>query len=105
MPSQQEGWTGTRSWEGAQPGQLTQTGQRGIPCHVTSCPVYKLDGVVLGGIAARELTGHQPVSGEELHCASLVYSNPFIIIIVIFLVLSLLLLVSSVLLNCSYLNP
>ena len=50
MPSQQEGWRGTRSWEGTQPGQLTQTGQRGIPYHVTSCPVYKLGTVGLGGL-------------------------------------------------------
>ena len=32
------------SWEGAQPGQLTQTGQRLIPYHTTSCPAYKAGG-------------------------------------------------------------
>ena len=48
MPSQQEGWRGTRSWERTQPGQLTQMSQRGIPYHMTSCPVYKLGGVGVG---------------------------------------------------------
>ena len=81
MPSQQEGWRGTRSWEGTQPGQLTQTGQRDIPDHVMSCPVYKLGGVGLGGIAARELTGHWSASGEQLHCASLVLYIPMILLV------------------------
>ena len=49
MPSQQEGRRGTRSREGTQPGQLTQTGQRNTPYHVMSCPVYKLGGVGQGG--------------------------------------------------------
>ena len=47
-----------------------------------------------GQIAARELTGHQSVSGEQLHCASLVL---YILLIIIFFL--------SVLLNCLYLNP
>ena len=49
VPSQQEGWRGTRSWEGTQPGQLTPTAQRNVPYHVTSCPVYKLRGAGLAG--------------------------------------------------------
>ena len=72
MPSQQEGWRGTRIQEGTQPGQLTQTSQRNIPDHVMSCPEHKLGGVGLGGITAQELTGHWSASGEQLHCASLV---------------------------------
>jgi len=32
------------SWEGTQLGQLTQTGQRDILFHMTSCSVYKLAG-------------------------------------------------------------
>ena len=31
----------TRSWEGAQPGQLTQTGHRAIPYRMVSCSAYK----------------------------------------------------------------
>ena len=95
LPSQQESWRGTRSREGTQPGQLTRTGQRAIPYHVTSCLVYKLGGVGLGGIATWELTGRQSAGGEQLHYASFVRSKPFIITVVILLVLSLSLLVSS----------
>ena len=42
------------------------------------------------GIAAQGLTGCRSVDGEQLHCASFVHSNPFIIAVVILLVLSLL---------------
>lgn len=28
-----------RSWEGTEPGQLTQTGQRGVPHYTASCSV------------------------------------------------------------------
>jgi len=31
----------TSIWEGTQQGQLTQTGQRDIPYHMTSCSPYK----------------------------------------------------------------
>ena len=83
VPSQQEGWRGTRSWEGTQPGQLTQSGQRGIPDHVMSCPVYKRGGGSWPGrlIAAWELTGHRSVSGEQLHCASLVLCIPILLLL------------------------
>ena len=96
MPSQQESWRGTRSWHRTEPGQLTQSGQKGVPYHGTSCLVHQLDGLGVGGIAAQELTGYRLVDGEQLHCASLVYSNHFIIIIIVILLLLLLsLLVSS----------
>lgn len=36
------GWEWTRSWEGAALGQLIWTGQRAIPCHMTSCSAIKL---------------------------------------------------------------
>ena len=52
-----------------------------IPCDVMSSILT--GGVGLGGIAAEGLTGHQSVGGEQLHCASLVYSNSLIITIVI----------------------
>ena len=84
MPSQQEGWRGTRIQEGTQPGQLTQTSQRNIPDHVMSCPEHKLGGVGLGGITAQELTGHQSVSGEQLHCASLVLYIPIPLLLLSF---------------------
>ena len=48
-----------RSWEGAEPGQLTRTSQRGIPYHGTSCPVYKLGGVGREG----RITARASVSG------------------------------------------
>ena len=83
MPSQRESWRGTSSWEGTQPGHLTQTGQQGIPDHVTSCPVYKLGGVGLGGIAARELRGHWLASGEQRHCASLVLYIPILLLLLL----------------------
>jgi len=49
----------TRSWEGTQPGQLTQTSQRDIRYCTMSCSVYK-QGELSGGaaIAAQERTGH-----------------------------------------------
>ena len=59
-----------------------------IPCDVTSS--IGTGGSGGGGIATRGLTGHRSVGGEQLHCASFVYSNPFIITVVILLVLSLL---------------
>ena len=89
MPSQQEGWRGTRSWEGTQPGKLTQNVQRGIPYHVMSCPVYKLGGVGQGvQIAAWELTGHRSVGGELLHSASLVLYIPIFLLLLLLLLLS-----------------
>ena len=80
MPSQRESWRATRSWEGTQPGQLTQTGQRGIPYRVTSRPVYKRGGVGLGGIAAQELTGRRSAGGEKLH----LYIWIFILLLILF---------------------
>lgn len=54
-----------RSWEGAQPGQLTQTNQREISHHRMSWPVYKLGRVVWqGSTAAQGWAG-------QLYCASL----------------------------------
>ena len=100
-PSQQEGWRGTRSWHRTQPGQLAQSGQRGIPYHVMSCPVYKLGGVGAEGIAAQGLTGCRSAGGEQLHCASFIRSNPFIITVVIIIISFFF----SVLLKRSYLNP
>ena len=102
MPSQQEGWRGTRRWEGTQPGQLTQTGQRNIPYHVMSCPVYKLRGVGLVGDCC---SGTNRASVSEWWAIALcitcfVYSNSFFIIFIIISIFFL-----SVLLNCLYLNP
>ncbi|KAK4813970.1 hypothetical protein QYF61_003704 [Mycteria americana] len=58
----------TRSWEGAQPGQLTPTGQRAIPRHMVSCPVYELGEVAGMVITARGLVGHQSVGGDPKKC-------------------------------------
>ena len=64
-----------------------------IPCDIMSSIETGVSGG--RGIAAWGLTGRQLVGGEQLHCASFVYSNPFTIVVVILLVLSLSLLVSS----------
>ena len=66
-PHQRAGWGCTRSWEGAQPGQLTPADQRGIPCRRTSCSVYKVGGKEVGQAAiARGLAGHWSVGHEQL---------------------------------------
>ena len=63
------------------PGELTQTGQRNTPYHIASCPVYKLGGAGWEGwIAAQELTGHRSASGEQLHCASLVWYSLILLV-------------------------
>lgn len=49
------------SWERAKPGQLTQTGQEGIPYPVTSCSAYKLQ-LARGQIV---LIGSQQAIGVE----------------------------------------
>lgn len=41
LPHQQEGWGCTRSWERRQPGHLTQTDQKDIPCSMTLCSAIK----------------------------------------------------------------
>ena len=51
-PCQRDGWECTRSWEGTQTGQVTQTDQRDIPYHMMSCSVYKELGGRGGGAAA-----------------------------------------------------
>jgi len=37
----QVGWEWSRGWEGTQLGQLTSSGQRDIPCHMTLCSAIK----------------------------------------------------------------
>lgn len=41
---QQEGCGCTRMWEETQPGQVTPTDQRDIPCHMAPCSAYKTGG-------------------------------------------------------------
>lgn len=60
---------GARSWEGTQPQQVTPSDPRGIPYHMVSCSVHKLEGKLAGGASALGLAGHGPVGGE--HCAPL----------------------------------
>jgi len=40
-PASKYAGVGTRSWEGTQPGQLIQTGQKDVLYHVTSCSAIK----------------------------------------------------------------
>lgn len=71
-------WGYTGRWEGAELGQLSQTGQRDTSYHMVSCRKQN-EGV--GGRAAASwgLAGCQSTSGEQLHCASLAM---YIIIII-----------------------
>lgn len=64
----------TRSWQEAQPGQITWNGERDIPNHRTLCPVHKLgaDGQE-GLITAWGKAQHLSVGGERLYHASLVF--------------------------------
>lgn len=62
-----------KSWEGAFLAQVTQSGQKDIPHHRTSCPVYKL-GELPGRGASRSVgmeSGIWSAGGEYLYCASL----------------------------------
>lgn len=59
--------------EAAQPGQLTQNGQRDIPHHRMTRSVHKLGGAACEPpISAQEEAGHQSVSGESIHAAPFV---------------------------------
>ena len=106
MPGQQEGWRGTRSWDGTDPGHLTQSGQWGIPYRVTSCPVYKLGGVGMGD----RCLGTNRVSISRWWaialCITCIFQSVYYycchFISVIIIIISFFF---SVLLNCSYLNP
>lgn len=73
MPCQQRGWGDTKSWEGTQPGQVTQTNPRNILYHMTSWSAIKLGGEAWGqGTAiAQGLAEHQLDGGEQLRCTSL----------------------------------
>lgn len=53
----------TRSCEGAEPGQLAQTGQRSIPYYGTSCSGYKWGNWL---ITAWDRDGHQSESAEQI---------------------------------------
>lgn len=57
--------TGTRNWEGTQPGQLAQTAQRDALHHMAPCSVYK-PGESWPRITARGLPGHHQVGGEQV---------------------------------------
>jgi len=62
------------SWQGAQPGERTQTPQRDIPHHRTSSSKHELGG--RGGWGRDRCSGtagHHLVGGEQLHCASLAF--------------------------------
>ena len=92
LPCQRGGWRCPSSREGAQQGQLTQTGHREVPDRMTSCWAYEL-----GGSSCCPRTGWASVSGcwtTVLCITCFVYS----FIIIIFLSF-------SVLLNCLYLSP
>lgn len=56
------GWGYRKSWGETEPGWLTQTAQRDVPLHVSSC----------GTIRLGELAGDRLVGGEQLLCESFV---------------------------------
>ena len=109
MPSQQEGWRGTGSWEGTQLGQLTQTDQRDMPDHRMSGSAYKLgkkkewgdvqsDGVCLPKSPLRVMEPCFPGDGCTPACRWEV-GNEFLVLLCLHVWLLL------YLLNCLYLNP
>ncbi|KAK4813868.1 hypothetical protein QYF61_001966 [Mycteria americana] len=58
----------------AQPGQLTPTGQRAIPYHMTSCLVYKLGGVGQRVAIAAQGLVWASVGGRETQIAAMCWS-------------------------------
>lgn len=70
----------TQEVGGAWPVELIQNGQRDIPCHRTSCQVYKL--VELPGriqSLLRDRLGINQPNGEKLYFASLVFLGFFVV--------------------------
>jgi len=53
---------------GTEPRQLTQTGEKEVPYHMTSCEISLTAGWS-GGATAWELTRHQQVGGKQVCCA------------------------------------
>ena len=62
-PHRRVGWGCPRGWEGAQPGQLTLTHQRGVPHHAASRSAVKLGwvGHLAGAAIVWGLAGHRLV--------------------------------------------
>ena len=56
---------------GAQPGQLIQTDQRGIPYHMTHAQYITGWEAARGQVCCLRMAGHLSAGGEQLHCASL----------------------------------
>lgn len=98
-PCQRTGLGCTRSLEGTQLAQLTQTDQRDVLCHVVSCWTIKLGEVGQGASIAWGRAGHWLAAGEQLLCSSLALG------FVIFVPLSPPFLFFPFLLNCPYLIP
>jgi len=64
------------SWEEAHPGQLTRSGQRDIPYHMTSCSVYKLGELARGEITAWGQAGKWVVSSCTMHHSFCIIISP-----------------------------
>lgn len=64
-----------RSWEETKPGQLNQTGQRDILCHMTLCSAVTPEDVAGRATVAHVQSGHWLVCGNQLHYALLLFSS------------------------------
>jgi len=73
------------SCEGTQPGQLTQSGHRGILFHMASCSLYKLGGVGRGAATAARgrVVMWLSSGGEQLHLCITCFVHIIIAIIII----------------------
>lgn len=65
----------TRNWEGAEPGQLTQSGQRDVPHYLASFWTINLGELSCGG---NYYSGCFSAGGEQLQCVSLVLIYTYI---------------------------
>lgn len=95
----QQGGAQKKSWEGAQPGKVIQSGQEDIPHLRTSWPVNKLEeSPRRGQFEFKDGICHLSAYGEQLYWASHLLLT---IIIIIYYDIS----TSLKLLNCSFPNP
>lgn len=75
-----------RSWEETKPGQLNQTGQRDVLCHMTLCSAITPEDVAGRATVAHVQSGHWLVGGNQLHYVLLLFSSfSFLLLFLLFL--------------------